>query len=48
MVLNVHFFIMIYVNDLPNGVQSNPKLFAVNTSLFSNVEDITASTISLS
>ena len=39
---------MIYVNDLPNGVQSNPKFFAVNTSLFSNVEDITASTISLS
>ena len=37
----------IYINDLPNGLWSNPKLFADNTSLFSTVQDITTSTISL-
>ena len=26
---------LIYINDLPNGLQSNPKLFADDTSLFS-------------
>ena len=31
---------LIYINDLPNGLQSNPKLFADDTSLFSVVDDI--------
>ena len=35
------------VFDLPNGLQSNPKLFADNTSLFSTKEDITTSTASV-
>ena len=38
---------MIYINDLPNGLQSNPKLFADDTSLFSTVQDITTNTLSL-
>ena len=36
-----------YINHLPNGLQSNPKLFADDTSLFSTVQDITTSTVSL-
>ena len=40
-------FFLIYLNDLSNGLQSDPKLFANDTSLFSNVQDITASTVSL-
>ena len=28
---------LIYKNDLPNGLQSNPKLFGDDTSLFSTV-----------
>ena len=39
--------LLIYINDLPNGLQSNPKLFADDTSLFSTVQDITTSTVSL-
>ena len=31
---------LIYINDLPNSLQSNPKLFADDTSLFSTVQDI--------
>ena len=38
---------LIYINDLPNGLQSNPKLFADNTSLFFTEQDITTSTVSL-
>ena len=38
---------LIYKNDLPNGLQSNPKLFAADTTLFSMVQDITTSTVSL-
>ena len=38
---------LIYINDLPNGLQSNPKLFTDDSSLFSTVQDITTSTISL-
>ena len=38
---------LIYINDLPNDLQSNPKLFADDTSLFSIVQDITTSTVSL-
>ena len=37
----------IYINDLPNGVQSDPKFFSDDTSLFSTVQDITTSTASL-
>ena len=36
-----------YINDLPNGLQSNPKLFADDTSLFATVKDIATSTVSL-
>ena len=39
--------LLIYINDLPNGLQSNPKLFADDTSLFSTVQDITTSTVTL-
>ena len=31
---------LIYINYFPNGLQSNPKLFADDTSLFSTVQDI--------
>ena len=37
----------IYINDMPNGLLSDPKLFADATSLFSTVQDITTSTVSL-
>ena len=37
----------IYINDLPNGLQSDPKFFSDDTSLFSTVQDITTSTASL-
>ena len=35
--------LLIYINDLPKGLITNPKFFAHNTSLFS-VQDIDAST----
>ena len=38
---------LIYINDLPNDLQSNLKFFADDTSLFSTVEGITISTVSL-
>ena len=38
---------LIYINDLPNGLQCNPKLFADNTSLFPTVQNIITSTLSL-
>ena len=34
---------LIYINDLPNGMNSNVKLFADDTSLFSVVHNITDS-----
>ena len=34
---------LIYINDLPNGLNSNVKLFADDTSLFSVVQNITDS-----
>ena len=34
---------LIYINDLPNGLNSNAKLFADDTALFSVVHNITAS-----
>ena len=36
-----------YIKDLRNGLQSNPKPYAGNTSLFSTVQDITLSTVNL-
>ena len=38
---------LIYINDLPNGLQSSLKLFADGTSLFSTAHDITVSTVNL-
>ena len=35
---------LIYINDLPEGLITNAKLFADDTSLFSVVRDIAAST----
>ena len=39
--------LFIYINDLPNGLQSIPKPFADDTSLFSPVKDITTRSASL-
>ena len=39
--------ILIYINDLPDGLSSGAKLFADVTSLFSVVHDINTSTIEL-
>ena len=41
----LHF--LIYINDLPDGLPSNVKLFADDTSLFSVVHDINTSAIRL-
>ena len=38
---------LIYINDLPNGLKSNPKLFADDASLFSTVQNINTSTVNL-
>ena len=38
---------LIYINDLLDGLSSNAKLFADDTSLFSVVHDINASAIEL-
>ena len=38
---------LIYINNWPNGLLSNLKFFADDTSLFSTVQDITTSTINL-
>ena len=38
---------LIYINDLPYGLSSNPKLLAADTSLFSVVHDIDTSAIEL-
>ena len=35
----VHFIFLIYINDLPNELKSNAKLFADDTSLFTVVKD---------
>ena len=36
-----------YINDLSNGLKSNPKLFADDTSLFSVIHDVNSSQIDL-
>ena len=38
-----HLLFLIYLNDLPNGLKSECKLFADDTSLFSVVYDIITS-----
>ena len=38
---------LIYINDLPDGLSSNAKLFAYDTSLFLVVHDINTSAIEL-
>ena len=38
---------LIYISDLPNVAQPSPKLFAYDPSLFSTVQNITTSTVSL-
>ena len=40
-------FFLIYINDLPDGLSSNAKLIANDTSLFSVVQDINTSAIEL-
>ena len=42
-----HFFFLIYVNDLIQGLYSDVKLFADDTSLFSIINDIHASSATL-
>ena len=32
-------YFLIYINDLPNGLKTNAKLFAVDTSLFTIIKD---------
>ena len=34
---------LVYINDLLNGLKSNPKLFADDTSLFSVIHDVNSS-----
>ena len=34
---------LVYINDLPNGIESPCKIFADDTSLFSKVKDETSS-----
>ena len=41
------FFFLIYINDLLDGLSSNAKLFADDTSLFSVVHDINESPFEL-
>ena len=38
---------LVYINDLSNGLKSNPKLFADDTSLFSVILDVNSSQIDL-
>ena len=38
---------LVYINDLSNGLKSNPKLFADDTSLFSVIHYINLSQIDL-
>ena len=40
-------FFLLYINDLSNGLKSNSKLFADDTSLFAIVHDVNSSQIDL-
>ena len=42
-----HFFFLIYINDPPQGLHSDVKLFADDTSLFSVIHDVDASSTTL-
>ena len=39
--------VLVYINDLSNGLKSNPKFFADDTSLFSVIHDVNSSQIDL-
>ena len=41
------FFFLVYINDLPTDLKSNPKLFADDTSLLSVIHDVNSSQIDL-
>ena len=38
---------LVFINDLPNGLKSNPETFVVDTSLFSVIHDVNVSQIEL-
>ena len=38
---------LVYINDLSNGLKTNPKLFTDDTSLFSVIHDVNSSQIDL-
>ena len=38
---------LVFINDLPNGLKSNPEIFVVDTSLFSVIHDVNVSQIEL-
>ena len=46
LVLGPHFF-LIYINDIPKGKHSDVKLFGDDTSLFSVIDDVEASSATL-
>ena len=46
MILGIILF-LVYINDLFNGLKSNPKLFADNTSMFSVIDDVNSPQIDL-
>ena len=39
--------VLVYINDLSNGLKSNPKIIADDTSLFSVIHDVNSSQIDL-
>ena len=39
------FFFLVYINDLSNGLKSNPKLSVDDTSYFSVIHDVNLSVI---
>ena len=46
MILGIILF-LVYINDLFNGLKSNPKLSADNTSMFSVIDDVNSPQIDL-
>ena len=44
---NGHKLFLVYINDLPDGLTSNVKLFADDTSIFSVVQNSSSSSLSL-
>ena len=46
MILGILLF-LVYINDLFNGLKSNPKPFADNTSMFSVIDDVNSPQIDL-